>query len=469
VWEDDPCKDDGLPLADAGEEFPENTIIHVNCRDYKVIEEAKAAKAAGDSCVLFDNRVDTYDPINKIAVERDGPHPLAHTLKPGDIGNRAPHVPPPTTTGGDAAASAAGGGRPWDGIAEGERDVALLFPGQGAQAVGMGAALADSGVPGIAELFSTASKILGYDLLKLCKEGPMEKLSMTMYSQPAIFTVSMASILKLQHEKPETLKRARLVRRAIRRRAIRRRAILARNSAQLRARARFSSDAPRRRLPQAAGFSLGEYTALVYAGALSFEDGMKVVKARAEAMHAAAQQGGGSGMASVAGLDDPGMKKLIAEASKAVGGGKEAYIANYLFPGGRTLSGDIDVLDWICANAAARGAKNAKRLEVSGAFHSPYMKPAQEALSAVLGEAKISMPSLTVYSNVTGLPYESAEQIRALLERQMTESVMWEQSVRHMMRAECKEYVETGPGKQLKAMMRRIDNDVWQKTEVLNV
>ena len=103
-------------------------------------------------------------------------------------------------------------------------------------------------------------------------------------------------------------------------------------------------------------------------------------------------------------------------------------------------------------------------MEVSGAFHSPYMKPAQEALSAVLGEAKISMPSLTVYSNVTGLPYESAEQIRALLERQMTESVMWEQSVRHMMRAECKEYVETGPGKQLKAMMRRIDNDVWQKT-----
>ena len=91
----------------------------------------------------------------------------------------------------------------------------------------------------------------------------------------------------------------------------------------------------------------------MYAGALSFEDGMKVVKARAEAMHAAAQQGGGSGMASVAGLDDPGMKKLIAEASKAVGGGKEAYIANYLFPGGRTLSGDIDVLDWICANAAS--------------------------------------------------------------------------------------------------------------------
>ena len=251
VWEDDPCKDDGLPLADAGEEFPENTIIHVNCRDYKVIEEAKAAKAAGDSCVLFDNRVDTYDPINKIAVERDGPHPLAHTLKPGDIGNRAPHVPPPTTTGGDAVASAAGGGRPWDGIAEGERDVALLFPGQGAQAVGMGAALADSGVPGVAELFSTASTILGYDLLKLCKEGPMEKLSMTMYSQPAIFTVSMASILKLQHEKPETLKRARLVRRAIRRRAIRRRNSAAQSwraiRAITRARARFSSDAPRRR------------------------------------------------------------------------------------------------------------------------------------------------------------------------------------------------------------------------------
>ena len=110
----------------------------------------------------------------------------------------------------------------------------------------------------------------------------------------------------------------------------------------------------------------------MYAGALSFEDGMKVVKARAEAMHAAAQQGGGSGMASVAGLDDPGMKKLIAEASKAVGGGKEAYIANYLFPGGRTLSGDIDVLDWICANAAARGvdSKNSPRRVTLGIFEA---------------------------------------------------------------------------------------------------
>ena len=424
VWDEDPCAQDQLPLADG--EFPENTIIHANCRDPKVIAEARSWRAAGNSTVLFDNRMDTYDPINKVVVERDGPHPLAHTLTEREK-QREPHVPPPKPAAPPAERVAS---FPWEATPEAERDLGVLFPGQGAQVVGMGKALLDSGAPGVAPLFARASELLGYDLLKLCVEGPMPQLSLTRYSQPAIFVVSLAAMAKMRHEQPELVARAKL----------------------------------------AAGFSLGEYSALVWAGALSFDDGVRVVKARAEAMHEAANQATASGMASVAGLDDDAMETLLRDGAAAVGGGKQAHVANYLFPGGRTLSGDVDVLEWVCKQAPARGAKSAKKLEVSGAFHSPYMAPARAALKAALDAADITMPSIPVYSNVTGKPYEDAAQIRALLEEQMVGSVLWEQSVGHM-RAHhaCAKYVETGPGKQLKAMMRRIDNDTWQATSVLDV
>lgn len=424
----DPCAKDYLPLADGA--FPDDTVIHVNCRTPNVVTEASDWRASGKTCVLFDNRMETYDPINALAADRDAQHPLAHTLSDHER-QRSPRVPPQGSAEaapmGDAASDS-----PWGATPAKARDVGVLFPGQGAQAVGMGRSLVASGAPGVAELFARASAVLGYDLLQLCVEGPVSRLALTRYSQPAIFVVSLAAMAKLKHERPELVARAKL----------------------------------------AAGFSLGEYSALVWAGALSFDDGLTVVKVRAEAMHEAAGQSsrGRGGMASVAGLDDDQLTALLAEGAAAVGGGKAAYVANYLFPGGRTLSGDADVLEWVCQHASARGAKSAKRLEVSGAFHSPYMQPARAALAAALRDVPIRLPSLPVYSNVTGRPYRDADQIRALLERQLVDSVLWEQSIAHIRQhAPCSMYLETGPGKQLRAMMRRIDNTAWLTTSVLDV
>jgi len=217
----------------------------------------------------------------------------------------------------------------------------------------------------------------------------------------------------------------------------------------------------------AAGFSLGEYSALVFGGALSFEDGLRVVKARAEAMDAAAKAAPG-GMATVTGASDAALQQALDKAAATVGGGKKAYIANYMFPEGRTCSGDLKVLEEMCKIAPSMGAKQAKMLNVSGAFHSPLMQAAQEALSKTLDAADIKMPSIMVYSNVTGKPYESVEQIRAQLKRQLLEPVMWEQGTKHLVALGCTQYVETGPGKQLKAMMRRIDPDAWAKTITLD-
>eukprot|EP00908_Phaeocystis_cordata_P016975 Transcript_28292.p1 GENE.Transcript_28292~~Transcript_28292.p1 ORF type:complete len:509 (-),score=168.81 Transcript_28292:76-1554(-) len=429
--DEDPCAQDDLPLADG--EFPENTVIHVNIHDAKTIADARE-QALGESCTLFDNRMDAYDPINKLLVQRKGPHALADTLTEHER-RRPPHVPPPTAAAAAAVAGSAEASEgPWQvASAEAaplhERDVAILFPGQGSQVVGMGRALLASGAPGVAALFERASALLGYDLQKLCLEGPPTDLALTRYSQPAIFVVSLAAMAKLRHEQPELLRRVRV----------------------------------------AAGFSLGEYTALVWAGALSFEDGLRVVKARAEAMHEAAGQAA-CGMASVAGLGDDAIGALLAEGAAAVGGGKAAYMANFMFPGGRTLSGDAAVLQWVCANAGARGAKSAKPLEVSGAFHSPFMEPARPALAEALRGVEVRTPRVAVYSNVTGRPYEDAAQVRTLLERQLVEGVKWEQSVVHMgTHHPCAQYVETGPGKQLKAMMRRIDNKMWAATIVVDV
>jgi len=141
-----------------------------------------------------------------------------------------------------------------------------------------------------------------------------------------------------------------------------------------------------------------------------------------------------------------------------------------MFPEGRTCSGDLKVLEDMCSKGApAMGAKTAKMLNVSGAFHTPYMKAAQTALSKALDAADIQMPSINVYSNVTGKPYESVAEIRAMLKRQLLEPVKWEQGTQHLIKAAgVKQYVEAGPGKQLKAMMRRIDQDAWSKTITLD-
>ena len=219
----------------------------------------------------------------------------------------------------------------------------------------------------------------------------------------------------------------------------------------------------------AAGFSLGEYSALVFGGAMSFEDGLRVVKARAEAMEQAANAAEG-GMASVSGASDDALQAALDKAAAIVDptGKAKAYIANYMFPEGRTCSGDKAVLEKMCELVVEMGAKNAKMVNVSGAFHTPYMAAASEALGKTLDEAEIKMPSILVYSNVTGKPYTSVDEIRSLLKRQLLEPVKWEQGTKDLVTLGCTQYVEAGPGKQLKAMMRRIDNDAWGKCITLD-
>lgn len=271
-------------------------------------------------------------------------------------------------------------------------------------------------------MFDLASKILGYSLVDLCAQGPQEKLDTTLYSQPAIFVCSLAAMEIAKGDAPEMLKKVKT----------------------------------------AAGFSLGEYSALVFGGALSFEAGLRVVKARAEAMDAAAKSAK-SGMASIGGIADDKLQKCLDDAAKQVGGSGKAYIANYMFPEGRTCSGDLKVLEKACELVQAAGAKNAKMLNVSGAFHTPYMESAGAALSKTLDEADIQMPSIKVYSNVSGKPYTSVDEIKSLLKRQLLEPVKWEQGTKDLITGGHTQYVEPGPGKQLKAMMRRIDQNAWNK------
>jgi [acyl-carrier-protein] S-malonyltransferase len=321
------------------------------------------------------------------------------------------------------AAETVAAAKPWSETPEAERDVAVLFPGQGTQKVGMAAKLLENKIA--KSMFDMAGKILGYSLVDLCAQGPQEKLDSTLYSQPAIFVCSLAAMEIAKQDAPEMLKKVKT----------------------------------------AAGFSLGEYSALVFGGGLSFEDGLKVVKARAEAMDAAAKAAS-SGMASIGGLADDKLQKALEDAAKEVGSGK-AYIANYMFPEGRTCSGDKKVLEKACELAQKMGAKNAKMLSVSGAFHTPYMESAAGALTKVLDAADIEMPSIKVYSNVTGKAYTSVGEIKELLKRQLLEPVKWEQGTKDVIASGHAQYVEPGPGKQLKAMMRRIDQDAWGKTITL--
>ena len=313
---------------------------------------------------------------------------------------------------------------PWSATPAASRCRAVLMPGQGAQKVGMADALLKH--PKAAKLFKEASAVLGYDLGAIVAKGPAEKVDSTLYAQPAIFVTSLAALEVYKATHPDELKNVKT----------------------------------------AAGFSLGEYTALCFGGGISFAECLKLVQVRAEAMFAATQEAA-SGMASIVGItDDAVLEKCLSEAKAAVGGDGAAYIANYMFPGGRTCSGDKQVLSKACELAKEAGASSAKLLAVSGAFHTPYMKSAAARLAEALDEAPLRMPSIDVISNVTAEPYGSVDEIRSLLKRQMLEPVKWEQTIRSLLDSHS-EYLEPGPGKQLKAMLRRIDQKAWGLTEVL--
>jgi [acyl-carrier-protein] S-malonyltransferase len=287
--------------------------------------------------------------------------------------------------------------------------IAILFPGQGAQHVGMGKRIVEQ-YPKAKELFDQAGEVLGYDLAKLCFEGPADELDSTIYSQPALFVASLAALEKLRANAPEIVLGCEM----------------------------------------AAGLSLGEYTALVFSGAMSFEDGLRVVQRRGQAMQAAADATP-SGMVSVLLMDRDQVQKVCDEAS----GHGSIQIANYLCPGNIVVSGENSACVRAAEIAEAEGGR-AVPLAVAGAFHTPIMKPADDQLAEVLNGTAIKAPEIPVVSNVDAAVHSDPDEIRKLLIKQVLQPVRWEDSIRNMLDAGCTDFYEVGPGKVLKGLMKRI-------------
>ena len=289
---------------------------------------------------------------------------------------------------------------------------AFLFPGQGAQTVGMGAAVASS-LPKAQELFDRAADILGYDLLELCTNGPAEKLNSTVYSQPALFVCSLAALEQLKQTSPDVVESCAAT----------------------------------------AGLSLGEYTALVFAEALTFDDGLRVVQVRGQAMQDASDAAP-SGMVSVLGLERDMLESLV----DAARGGGVLELANFLCPGNIVVSGSSDACERLTVGANAAGAMKVIQLAVAGAFHTPLMQPAVERLTAALADVEIKPPRIPVVSNVDARPHDDPNEIRTLLQRQVVEPVLWQDSMEWLMK-DCgiEQAYEIGPGKVLKGLLKRID------------
>ena len=292
---------------------------------------------------------------------------------------------------------------------------AVLFPGQGAQFVGMGKDLAEN-FPQAKRLFEQADSVLGYSLSKICWEGPQEALVRTEHCQPALYVSALAAWAALE-------------------------AVMGGNS-----------PAP----AAGAGLSLGEYTALAAAGAYSFADGLKLVRLRGQAMEEAAQQNKGT-MASVMGLELDLLEAICSEAG--------AQVANINAPGQIVISGTPASVQTASERAKEKGAKRVVPLEVAGAFHSRLMEPASQKLKAALASAQLSPLRYPVLSNVTGAAYPDSEQARTLLARQLTQPVRWETCVRSLVGMGIRRFLEVGPGTVLKGLCRRIDPEL----EVLSV
>ncbi|XVF46180.1 hypothetical protein PTKIN_Ptkin03bG0006500 [Pterospermum kingtungense] len=270
---------------------------------------------------------------------------------------------------------------------------AFLFPGQGAQAVGMGKEA--QSVPAAAELYKKANDLLGFDLLDVCINGPKEKLDSTVISQPAIYVTSLAAVELL--------------------------------------RARDGGQQIIDSVDVTCGLSLGEYTALAFAEAFSFEDGLRLVKLRGEAM------------------------QLCDAANQEVDVADRVQIANYLCPGNYAVSGGLKGVEAVEAKAKSFKARMTVRLAVAGAFHTSFMDPAVSRLEAALAATQIRTPRIPVISNVDAQPHADSETIKKILARQVTSPVQWETTVKTLLSKGLKKSYELGPGKVIAGIVKRMD------------
>lgn len=290
---------------------------------------------------------------------------------------------------------------------------ALLFAGQGAQGVGMGKDLAEA-FPTARALFDRANATLGYDLASVCFTGPDAELTKTENAQPGIYLVSWVALSLLKERVPGLEFHA------------------------------------------TAGLSLGEFTALAAAGAMSFEDGLRVVRLRGRFMQEACEATQG-GMAAIIGLDEAPTREVC----EATG----VTLANLNCPGQIVISGAADKIPAAVEAAKAKGAKKAIPLTVAGAYHSPLMASAQPKLAAELTRITIQNPTVPVIANVTGQPHGAADAIAPLLVAQVTSSVRWEASMRYLLAQGFTRFIELGPGTALSGFMKRID----KSAQMLNV
>lgn len=302
-----------------------------------------------------------------------------------------------------------------DDFADFTSKIAFMFPGQGAQFVGMcGDVVKDT--PAAKALFDEASEILGFDLLEVCENGPKEKLDSTVVSQPAIFVASMAAVEKLRQEEGQDAVDAATC---------------------------------------AMGLSLGEYSALCFAGAISFADGVKITKARGEAMQAASDAAE-TGMVSVIGLDKEKVGELCVMASEK--SGEKIQIANYLCNGNYAVSGATAACEAVSDLAKPEfKARMTVKLAVAGAFHTEFMAPAVSALEEVLATVEISKPRIPVISNVDAQPHSDPETIKNLLSTQVTSPVLWENTMNLMLSKGFEKAYELGPGKVTAGILKRFD------------
>jgi len=287
---------------------------------------------------------------------------------------------------------------------------AFVFPGQGAQFVGMGKDLYENNAMA-KELFDKANEVLGFKITDIMFNGTDEELKQTKVTQPAVFLHSVISALCMGDA--------------------------------------FQPD-------MVAGHSLGEFSALTAAGALSFEDGLKLVHARALAMQKACEIAPGT-MAAVIGLPDETIEQVCEEVSTE---GNVVIPANYNCPGQLVISGNEDAINTACEKLKEAGARRALPLPVSGAFHSPLMQPAKDELQAAIEKTEIHAPKCPVYQNVDAKPHTDAAEIKANLIAQLTSSVRWTASVQNMIADGADDFTECGPGKALQGMIGRIDKTV---------